>query len=236
MPHHCCASLPERAGDGTAPDGYDRACAVEDLAGVIPVGENGAQALVLADAPATSCYLPESRTFLRWLAAGSERGVRAAADAALADPATVWEECGTWESDGPAVLMDSAAAGSDLGVEYPDGGMPAEAAVPPAAGRPGPAPARRVLKGQRAMPCLAFLPRCSRHDLAAAWRSRRDTGRWHRVVGAGCRSRHVQPPAGPPTRRFARRAPSSGVPRPYRCHTPVTDGGQGREVAPPSSK
>ncbi|MFI8364897.1 hypothetical protein ACIGD1_32690 [Streptomyces sp. NPDC085612] len=35
----------------------------------------------------------------------------------------------------PAVLMDSAEAGSDLGVEYPDGGMPAEAAVPLPAGR-----------------------------------------------------------------------------------------------------
>ncbi|MEV7173582.1 Imm21 family immunity protein [Streptomyces sp. NPDC093224] len=130
-----CTESGVMAGDGTAPDDYDRACAVEDLAGVIPVGENGAQALVLADEPATSCCLPESRTFLRWLAAGSERGVRAAADAALVDPATVWEECGTWESDGPAVLMDSAEAGSDLGVEYPDGGMPAEAAVPLPAGR-----------------------------------------------------------------------------------------------------
>ncbi|MGX1135673.1 GH43 family beta-xylosidase [Streptomyces glaucescens] len=33
----------------------------------------------------------------------------AAADAVLADPATAWEECGTWVSDGPAVLMGSQA-------------------------------------------------------------------------------------------------------------------------------
>lgn len=54
-------------GDATAPDDYDRACAVDDLAGVIPIDENGAQALVLADEPATSCYLPQHRAFLRWL-------------------------------------------------------------------------------------------------------------------------------------------------------------------------
>ncbi|MGW2937759.1 Imm21 family immunity protein [Streptomyces sp. NPDC001156] len=43
----------------TAPDDYDRACAVDDLAGVITVGENGAQALVPADEPApTSLFQP----------------------------------------------------------------------------------------------------------------------------------------------------------------------------------
>ncbi|MEU2077870.1 Imm21 family immunity protein [Streptomyces sp. NPDC013489] len=131
----CTAESGLGAGDATAPDDYDRACAVDDLAGVIPIEENGAQALVLADEPATSRYLPQHRAFLRWLAAESEAGLSAAADAVLADPATVWEECGTWVSDGPAVLMDSAEAGSDLGVEYPDGGMPAEAPVPLPAGR-----------------------------------------------------------------------------------------------------
>ncbi|MFD7972751.1 Imm21 family immunity protein [Streptomyces clavifer] len=123
------------AADATTPDDYDRACAVNDLAGVIPVDENGAQALVLADEPATSCYLPQHRAFLRWLAADSEAGLRAAADTVLADQATVWEECGTWASDGPAVLMDSAEAGSDLGVEYPNGGIAAEAPVSLPAGR-----------------------------------------------------------------------------------------------------
>ncbi|MFJ8011140.1 Imm21 family immunity protein [Streptomyces sp. NPDC096339] len=129
-----CTESGAMAGDATAPDDYDRACAVDDLAGVIPVGENGSQALVLADEPATSCYLPEHRAFLRWLAADSEAGLSAAAATVLADPATVWEECGTWVSDGPAVLMDSAEAGADLGIEYPDGGMPAEASVPLPAG------------------------------------------------------------------------------------------------------
>ena len=130
-----CTETGVRAGDATAADDYDRACAVDDLAGVITVGENGAQALVLADEPATSCYLPERRVFLRWLAADSETGLKAAAEAVLADPATEWEQCSTWVSDGPAVLMDSAEAGADLSIEYPGGGMPAQAPVPLSAGR-----------------------------------------------------------------------------------------------------
>ncbi|MGW4789048.1 Imm21 family immunity protein [Streptomyces sp. NPDC004230] len=130
-----CTESGVMAGDATAPDDYDRACAVDDLAGVITVGENGARALVLADQPATSCYLPERRAFLRWLAADSETGLRTAADAVLADSAAVWEECGTWVSDGPAVLMDSAEAGSELGIEYPGGGLPAQASVSLPAGR-----------------------------------------------------------------------------------------------------
>jgi hypothetical protein len=122
-------------GGMVAEDDYDRACAVDDLAGVITVGEGGAQALVLGDEPATSCYLPEHRAFLRWLAADSAPGLKAAAEAVLADPATRWEECGTWVTDGPAVLMDSAEAGAELNIEYPGGGLPAQAPVPLPAGR-----------------------------------------------------------------------------------------------------
>ncbi|WP_308378090.1 Imm21 family immunity protein [Streptomyces sp. ISL-98] len=130
-----CTETGVMAGDATTPDDYDRACAVDDLAGVIAVGDNGAQALVLADEPATSCYLPEHRAFLRWLAADSEAELKAAARAVLADPATQWEECGTWVSDGPATLMDSAEAGSELNIGYPGGGMPAQASVPLPASR-----------------------------------------------------------------------------------------------------
>ncbi|MFE2267249.1 Imm21 family immunity protein [Streptomyces griseosporeus] len=130
-----CTENGVMAGDATAADDYDRACAVNDLAGVITVGENGAQALVLADEPATSCYLPEHRAFLRWLAVDSEAGLKAAAEAVLSDPATAWEECGTWVSDGPALLMDSAEAGPGLGIEYPGSGIPAQAPVPLSAGR-----------------------------------------------------------------------------------------------------
>jgi hypothetical protein len=121
------------AGDADAPDDYDRACAVDGWAAVITVG--GAQALVLADEPATTCYLPEHRAFVRWHAADSAAGLIAAAEAVLADPATEWEECGTWTTDGPAVLMDSADAGGDLDGGYPDGESPEQAPVPVDAGR-----------------------------------------------------------------------------------------------------
>ncbi|MCX5308157.1 immunity 21 family protein [Streptomyces sp. NBC_00160] len=124
-------------GGTDQPDDYDRACAVEEYAEVISLGDaHTASALVLGDEPATTCYLPERRTFLRWLAADSDAELLAAAEAVLSDPATPWEKCGVWETDGPAVLMDSAEAGEDLGVPYPDGrGQPAEAPVPVPAGR-----------------------------------------------------------------------------------------------------
>ncbi|WP_276615866.1 Imm21 family immunity protein [Streptomyces tendae] len=69
------------------------------------------------DEPATTHYVPEHDLFLRRLAADNE------ADAP-------WEEYGTWTTDGPAVLMDSAEAGSDLNQEYPDGGTPSYAPLP----------------------------------------------------------------------------------------------------------
>ncbi|WP_406476338.1 Imm21 family immunity protein [Streptomyces sp. NBC_01615] len=124
-------------GDTDTPDDYDRACEVDGLAGVIAMSEGSMPgALVLADQPAPSCYLPERRTFLRWSAAHSESDLLAAAEAVLADPATEWEECGTWTTDGQAVLMDSAEAGADLGVEYPHGGgLPEQAPVPVPPGR-----------------------------------------------------------------------------------------------------
>ena len=102
------------AGGATAPDDCDRACAVEGPAGVIAVGESGAQPLVPADEPATGCCLPEQGVFLRWLGAGSEVGLKAAVE---------------------AVLAHSGEAGAELGAEYPGGGFPAEEPVPLPAGR-----------------------------------------------------------------------------------------------------
>ncbi|MFI0722822.1 Imm21 family immunity protein [Streptomyces sp. NPDC021224] len=131
---HGCTGDGIVLSDGDFPDDYDRACDVEDLAGVIEVGADGAQALVLADEPATSCFLAEHRVFLRWLGADSEADLVAAVKAVLADATAPWEECGTWATDGPAVLMDSAVAGADLNVEYPAGGRPEQAPVPLPAG------------------------------------------------------------------------------------------------------
>lgn len=118
---------------GTQRDDYDRACEVEEYAGVISLGD--ASALVLGQEPATTCYVPGERIFVRWLAADSDAELFETVEAVLADPATAWEECGFWVTDGDAVLMDSAEAGADLGVEYPTGGgFPDQAAVSIAAG------------------------------------------------------------------------------------------------------
>jgi hypothetical protein len=94
---------------------------VDDLAAAVAVGQKGKQGLVLAEEPAPTCYLAENRTFVRWLAADSEAELLNAATVVLDDPRTAWEECGTWDTDGSAVLMDSVHAGSELGIPYPDG-------------------------------------------------------------------------------------------------------------------
>lgn len=123
-------------GDGDVSDDYDRACEVDELAGVIAIDGEGAKGLVLADQPATTCYLQEQQAFVRWLGADSEADLIAAAKAVLTDPTTPWEKCGAWETDGPAVLMDSVTAGAELDVEYPNGGgLPEQAPLPIRAGR-----------------------------------------------------------------------------------------------------
>lgn len=130
-----CTEDGEVLGDAGGRDDYDRACEVEGLAGVIPLGTESAGALVLADLPERTCFLPAELLFARWAGAGSEAGSLTAARTALADPGTDWEECGIWVTDGPAVLMDSVEAGTDLGVEYPGGGEPDQAPVRLPAGR-----------------------------------------------------------------------------------------------------
>ncbi|MFF0163698.1 Imm21 family immunity protein [Streptomyces sp. NPDC005263] len=130
-----CTEAGSVLGDADGRDDYDRACEVEDWAGAIAVGTGAVTALVLADEPAKTCFLPEKLLFVRWLAADSEAELFAAADAVLADPDTAWEDGGLWVADGPAVLMDSAEAGADLGVDYPDEGQPEHAPVHLPAGR-----------------------------------------------------------------------------------------------------
>ncbi|MEV5351152.1 Imm21 family immunity protein, partial [Streptomyces achromogenes] len=107
-------------GDADGRDDYDRACEVEGWASAIAVGAGAVTALVLADEPSRTCFLPENLLLVRWLAADSEAELFAAVEAVLADPDTALEHGGLWGNDGPAVVMDSAVAGPDLGVEYPD--------------------------------------------------------------------------------------------------------------------
>ncbi|MDI3406489.1 Imm21 family immunity protein [Streptomyces cavernicola] len=126
-------------GGSDVPDDYDRACDVEGWAGVVEL-DAGVSVLVLADEPATTCYLAELNVFVRWLAADSDAELIESARAVLEDPATDWEDCGVWETDGPAVLLDSAVAGADLAVPAPapDAGQedpPDQAPVSVPAGR-----------------------------------------------------------------------------------------------------
>ncbi|MFE2585280.1 Imm21 family immunity protein [Streptomyces sp. NPDC059378] len=83
----------------------------------------------------SSCFLPEKLLFARWLAADSEAELFAAAEAVMADPDTAWDDGGLWVTDGPAVLMDSAESGADLGMGYPGGGRPDQALVALPVGR-----------------------------------------------------------------------------------------------------
>jgi Immunity protein 21 len=118
-----CTQAGMLAGTGDVRDDYDRACELDGLAGVIAVGGMGRQALVLADEPATTRYLPEYQTFVRWLGADCEADLIDAAKDLLDHPAVEWEECGIWETDGQAVLMDSVTAGTEVNVAYPDDGV-----------------------------------------------------------------------------------------------------------------
>ncbi|WP_282700087.1 immunity 21 family protein [Streptomyces sp. CC219B] len=93
-------------GDETVSD-YDRACEVDASVGLLPVGD--ATALVLGDEPASTAYLPEHGTFVRWCAADSEDALLASVPAALA--AADWEDEVHWHVRGPVLLFDSAWPG-----------------------------------------------------------------------------------------------------------------------------
>ncbi|MEW2429213.1 Imm21 family immunity protein [Micromonospora sp. NPDC047644] len=96
-------------GDGSWDD-YDRACRIDGYVGVLEVGAD--QALVLADEPASTTYLPDRRIFVRWLYADSEAEVVRLVPRALeiAD----WQDAGTWTTSGPAELFDSGYTGDGL--------------------------------------------------------------------------------------------------------------------------
>ncbi|MFF4548787.1 immunity 21 family protein [Streptomyces sp. NPDC001435] len=105
------AVLPFWSGaDGEEMDtDYDRACEVDGYVGLLPVGDSAA--LVLGDEPASTSFLPDHGTFVRWSAANSEDELLAGVPAAL--DAAVWEDEVGWDIPGPVVLFDSAWSGTD---------------------------------------------------------------------------------------------------------------------------
>ncbi|MEV0522285.1 Imm21 family immunity protein [Streptomyces sp. NPDC050439] len=130
---HGCTEAGEVLGDPGIADDYDRACAVDGYAEVLPVDGDGASALVLGDGPAMTCYLPEPKALVRWFGADSEAGLLSAAGQVMEHPGTEREDCGVWETSGPTVLMDSAVSGDELAMPRPE--LPEQAPVAILAGR-----------------------------------------------------------------------------------------------------
>ncbi|MGQ4382436.1 Imm21 family immunity protein [Streptomyces sp. SAS_270] len=93
-------------GDDLSSD-YDRACEVDGSIGLVPVGDS--RALVLGDDPASTSFLPEHSTFVRWCAAASEADVLSGVPAALASAA--WQPEVRWSVPGAVVLFDAARPG-----------------------------------------------------------------------------------------------------------------------------
>lgn len=84
---------------------YDRACQVDDYVGTLHVGD--AEALVLADSPEPTAFLPDRMLFVRWSGAGSESDILAALEPSLA--LAEWQSPVRWTvPTGPVVLFDAA--------------------------------------------------------------------------------------------------------------------------------
>lgn len=112
---------------------FGRARAVADaLADVIDVG--GVSVLVLGVEDVDTCYVPEHRAFVRRVSFQSDEEVLAVAEGVLADPDLRWDDCGTWETRGPAMLMDADLSGVDVVGFEPDD-PPEWTPVPITAGR-----------------------------------------------------------------------------------------------------
>lgn len=94
-------------------------------------------ALVLTGEPATTCYLPAHRAFVRWPAADSEADLVARAEAVLTDPGTEWDSCGTWATDGPPCSWTPSSPGASWASSSAMAGRPKRRPYPsPPAGGP----------------------------------------------------------------------------------------------------
>ncbi|WP_328890407.1 Imm21 family immunity protein [Streptomyces sp. NBC_00316] len=85
---------------------YDRACQIDDYIGTLHVG--CAEALVLADSPDTTTFLPDRMLFIRWSGADSESDILAALEPALT--LAEWQSPVQWTLPaGPVVLFEDGA-------------------------------------------------------------------------------------------------------------------------------
>ncbi|MDH6189220.1 hypothetical protein M2168_002252 [Streptomyces sp. CZ24] len=115
------------------------------LAGVISVGTESAGALVLADLPERTCFLPEELLFVRWAGAGSEGALLTAARATPGDPGRPRHRLGGVRGLGHR--RSCCADGLGRGRHRPGGG--AHRGVPDQAPVPLPAGRWRVLAARR---------------------------------------------------------------------------------------
>ena len=91
-------NYPDEEGD------YGRACAVDDYIGLIDVGH--ARALVFADHPGRTTFLPSHGILLREIAGGDDDEVLEATLRLL--PTINWGSRLSWEVTEPLILFDSA--------------------------------------------------------------------------------------------------------------------------------
>ncbi|MFH9096505.1 Imm21 family immunity protein [Streptomyces albidoflavus] len=144
-PHPRRTALGEVLGEAGGRDDYDRTCEVGGLAGVISVGTESAGALVLADLPERTCFLPEELLFVRWAGAGSEGALLTAARATPGDPGRPRHRLGGVRGLGHR--RSCCADGLGRGRHRPGGG--AHRGVPDQAPVPLPAGRWRVLAARR---------------------------------------------------------------------------------------
>ncbi|MGC9671580.1 Imm21 family immunity protein [Planosporangium sp. 12N6] len=103
--------MPDRHSESSDWGDYGRACAVDDWAGVIPVGP--ATALILGGDPLPTTYLPEHRMLAGAFAYDHGDGPLSEAVADLR-PRVQWQEGPRWQIVEPLILFDSALRGTEL--------------------------------------------------------------------------------------------------------------------------
>lgn len=115
-------------GGADAHSDYERAGSMSQEYGVLSFGRSAGFALILRDSWATA-YLPELRSFVRWIGADSEEEVKSAARDIFTDSSYEWKNYGFWRSGGSAFLMDSYFTVSQLNSASLAGFLPGPAVV-----------------------------------------------------------------------------------------------------------
>jgi hypothetical protein len=105
------------ANSASGPTDYERACAVQDEIGLIPIG-NDQQAIVLGDEPDRTTLLArtiDELLIIRWRWAESEKSLLSALSSALGLDAMSFNTKGTFTAQAEEYLLfDSAYSGAEI--------------------------------------------------------------------------------------------------------------------------